>query len=347
MKKFLTKISRIFRGRRKSAGLTLVELLVALVISTLVVILAGSAIAMVTSVNQEAQQKIERLIDLSRAFDFMSQEIRTARRINSTETTVADGNSISVANVVANAGINLTSLGNYGTIVLYLEVPITSSVPATCPAGGPNAGAAPPSPTDFDPVVYDIRTSPTSWLGPRIVSRYGRIPSEDGSIDPCSNPVSSDILVDAIADTDMNPAPTCNSPAVLVGNGGFYACVNGGLVDLYMRSKVGDLKTHSLSSKAFSRLGNSNTISAPALSGARQTGGDNMTLSWTWNGSGSPTFKLYRSVAGGQGTEIYSGSNSSNTSLLSGSTGETNCYVATATVGSYTSPYSNEICEPR
>lgn len=327
--------------------MTLVELLVALIISTIVVILAGSAIAMVTSFNQEAQAKIERLIDLSRAFDFMSQEIRTARRINSTETTVADGASISVANVVSNAGMNLTELGNYGTIVLYLEVPITSKIPTTCPTGSPNAGQAPPSPADYDRVIYDLRLNPTSWLGPRIISRYGRIPNQDGSIDPCSNPISSDILVDAIADSNINPTPTCNSPAVLFGGGGFYACVNGGLVDLYMQSQVGDLKTHSLSSKAFSRLGNNNTISAPVLSGARQSGGDNITLSWTWTGTGTPNFQLYRSVAGGQGTEVYSGTNFSSTTLLSGNSGEANCYAVAATVGSYTSPYSNQICETR
>ncbi|ABW30794.1 hypothetical protein AM1_5853 [Acaryochloris marina MBIC11017] len=48
--------------------------------------------------------------------------------------------------------------------------------------------------------MYDVRPSTRDWLAPNSVYRFGRVPRSDGSIDPCSNPVASDTLVDAIAE---------------------------------------------------------------------------------------------------------------------------------------------------
>ncbi|PSB02946.1 prepilin-type cleavage/methylation domain-containing protein [Merismopedia glauca CCAP 1448/3] len=331
---------------KSSSGMTLVELMVAIIISAMVIIVASSALVNLLTVNQKAAAKIERRIDLSRAFDFMSYEIRTSRRINSSATAVADGTNTLIENVVTSTGLNLSDLGSYGTMVLYLEIPIIDNPPTTCPVGSPHAGLPPPTPTDYDQVIYDIRPNPSSWLSPRIISRYGRIPRSDGTIDPCEDPVSSDVLVDSISDRDITPTPNCTTPGVLSGGGGFYACVNGGLVDLYMQSKLGDLKTHNLASKAFSRLSTNNTLAAPVLSGTRQTGTNNLNLSWTWTGSNGVTFKLYRVVAGAT-TEVYSGANLSLTDTLAGNSGDANCYSVIATVGSYTSDYSNQVCETR
>jgi prepilin-type N-terminal cleavage/methylation domain-containing protein len=331
---------------KSSSGMTLVELMVAIIISSMVVIVAGSALVNILTVNEKAAAKIERRMDLSRAFDFISNEIRTSRRINSSATKIVDGINTTIESVVTSTGLNLNELGNYGTMVLYLEVPIIENAPAVCPAGTPHAGSPPPTPTDYDRVIYDIRANPTDWLSPRIISRYGRIPSGDGTIDPCKDPVSSDILVDSVSDQNITPSPTCNSPAVLLGSGGFSACVNGGLVDIYMKSKVGDLQTHNLASKAFSRLSSSNTLAVPVLSGTRQTNTDSMNLSWTWTGASDVTFKLYRVVAG-VSTEVYSGTNLSTIDTLTGNTGDTNCYTLMASVGSYTSDRSNEVCEAR
>ncbi|HCF25812.1 MAG TPA: prepilin-type cleavage/methylation domain-containing protein [Cyanobacteria bacterium UBA11049] len=327
-------ISKLFKVKKRTAGFTVVELLIAILISTIVITIAGFALVTIASISQKAEAKIERRIDLSRAFDFMTHEIRMARRINRTDTTVANGTTITLENVVTNSGLNVSNLGSYGTLVLYLEIPITGNIPASCPSGSP-------SPTNYDIVVYDIRPKTGSWLGPSTINRYGRIPKRDGTIDPCSDSVASDVLVDSISDTDVSLS--CNSPGVLSGSGGFHACVNERQVELYLRSKVTNIETHNLTSKAFSRLGSPTTELAPVLSGMRS--GNEINLSWTWAGTGSPTFKLYRSVDG-IATEIYSGSNLSATDTLIGNN-DANCYTVTATISSYTSPASNTVCETK
>lgn len=347
MKNHFSKIfivSKIVGTQKPSAGFTLVELLVAALISIIVISMAGFGIVTILSISKKAEARTERRIDLSRAFDFITNEIRMTRRINRTATTVANGTSITVDDVVTSSGLSLSALGSYGTIALYLEIPITSAIPATCPAGGPNAGSAPPTPADHDRVVYDIRSNTSTWLGPSVINRYGRIPKSDGTIDPCSNPISSDILVDSIS--DINISPTCNLPAVLSGTKGFYACVNGRQVDVYLQSRVTNTEAHNLTSRVVSRLRSSTTEPAPILAGTRSPATDTMNLSWTWTGSGSVTFKLYQRV-GGVTTEIYSGSDLSRPSTLTGIAGEPNCYTVTATVGSNTSPYSNEVCESK
>lgn len=205
------------------AGFTLVELLVAGVISTIVILVAWSGLVSAMSISQTAQARSARQAELNRALDFMTNEIRMARSINQSATLTANGTTVSLNDVVTSAGVNLASLGSYGTLGLYLERPIAEA-PTICPVGGPNAGAAPPAPADFDPIVYDIRPSPSGWLQPRMVARYGRVPLADGTINPCSSPVSSDPMVDALS-TTMKTTPTCSG--VLSGDGGFYSCVEG------------------------------------------------------------------------------------------------------------------------
>lgn len=339
MKNPFSKVSKMVNNHQSSTGLTLVELLVVILISAIVISVAGSSVVAILAANKKAEVRIERRIDLSRAFDFMTNEIRMARSINRTGNTVANGITGTVEDVVTASGLNPTS---FGTIVLYLEIPITSTIPVICPAGGPNAGLAPPTPTNYDRVVYDIRSSST-WLGPRVIARHGRIPRSDGTINPCSNPVANDVLVDSISDT---PDPNNGPPSTCPGAGGFYACVSSSerQVDFYLNSEVaGAVEAHNLTSKAASRLRSPTTLT---LSGTRQSGTNTMNLSWTWTGSGSVTFKLYRRVGGGTATEVYSGPNLNATNTLTGNAGEANCYAVTATAGSGTIA-SNGVCQPK
>ncbi len=243
MKNYLKIYLKIFNIRSSSAGFTLIELMVAMALTTIVVSAAGFGLVTMTGSNKKAEAKTQRRIELSRASDFIMDEIRMARRINRTDTTVANGTTVTLSNVVT-ASNTATAfnppLGSTGTIVLYLEIPLA---PTTC--GGS------PGPT-FDRVVYDIRSSTSNWLSPRTINRYGRIPGNDGKIDPCSTPVASEVLVDSISDTNINP--TCTSPAVLSGAEGFYSCVNNRVVDLYLRSKVISTENYDLNSKGFARI---------------------------------------------------------------------------------------------
>lgn len=245
----MNKYLKIFKTCRSSAGFTLIELLVAMALTTIVVSLTGFGLVAMTNNNKTSEAKTQRRIELSRASDFIMNEIRMARRINTTNNTTTTA---SAAVTTSNTATPFSpSLGSTGTIVLYLEIPTTGTIPVTCPTGGPNPGSVPPSPSTYDRVIYDIRSNTSTWLPPRVINRYGRIPGNDGTINPCSSPQASEALVDSISDTNINP--TCNSPAVLSGAGGFYACVNGRLVELYLRSKVTDTENYNLSSKGFSR----------------------------------------------------------------------------------------------
>ena len=240
---------KVFNVRSSSAGFTLIELMIAMTLTTIVIGVAGFGLVALTGSNTKAEVKTQRRIELSRASDFILDEIRMARRINTTtNTTTTASDAVTASNTATAFSPTLGSTG--GTIVLYLEIPITSTITGNCPAGTPREGLAPAT---FDRVVYDIRSSTSTWLSPRTINRYGRIPTNDGIIDPCSNPVANEALVDSIIDTP-NINPTCTSPAVLSGTGGFYACVNDRTVALYLRSKVTSTENYDLNSKGFARV---------------------------------------------------------------------------------------------
>lgn len=321
-------------------GVTLVELLAATIITGLVTSVIGFGVITASQANKKTESVAARRHDLSRAFDFISNEIRMANRINRTNNVVAS-NSSTLANVVTDAGLNLADLGAYGTLVLYLEIPINSSIPEVCPADGPNAGVAPPQPANYDRVVYDVRASGQDWLPPNSIFRYGRIPELDGSINPCSDPIASDTLVDAIA-TANDESPPCPAPGVLVGSMGFQACVKGTQVDLLMRSNISDVEIHRLSSTATSRLGNTQTV--PVLTGTRLPDTDTVDLSWTWSGQTALTTYAVQQVIVTNTSQVYSGGNASTSVALSGNSGEQHCYSVTATTGAVTSPESNTVC---
>lgn len=321
-------------------GVTLVELLTATIITSLVTSLIGFGVITATQANKRTESIAARRHDLSRAFDFISNEIRMAHRINQTNNVVASSSS-TLANVVTNAGLPLSDLGAYGTLVLYLEIPINSQIPAVCPAGGPNAGSPPPQPANYDRVVYDVRASGQDWLPPNSIFRYGRVPELDGSINPCRDPISSDTLVDAIANV-TDESPPCPTPGVLVGTTGFQACVKGMQVDLFMRSHISEVEIHRLNSTATSRLGNTQPV--PILTGTRQPGTDTVDLTWTWSGQISATTFAVKQVVVTNESQVYSGGNLSTAVTLSGSSGEQHCYSVTATTGAVTSPESNTVC---
>jgi prepilin-type N-terminal cleavage/methylation domain-containing protein len=237
--------------RLTNHGFTLIELLVATLITSVVILVAWSGLISAMSMSQAAEAKSARQSELNKALDFMTNEIRMARSINESGTLAANGTTVTLANVIASAGVNPSALGSYGTISLYLERPTQTNIPAICPAGGPNAGAPPPTPADFDPIVYDIRPSPSGWLQPRMVTRYGRVPSSDGTINPCSRPISSDPMIDALS-TVMQTTPACTG--VLSGDGGFYSCVNGKEVNLFFQSDIDNAQIKQVSSTVASRV---------------------------------------------------------------------------------------------
>ncbi len=226
--------SRTYQRRiLKRQGFTLTELMVASLLLSIVISVAWTGLISMMNMSQAAQAKSARQIELNTALDVMTTEVRQAKAINRSGAIAANGSTISVQDVAESAGVNLNDLGPYGDIALYLELPTTLR-DATCPtANGPVVADT------VDKVVYDVRPSPTGWMSPNAVVRYGRIPNLDGSINPCSAPVANDIMADSLSDVAEDPS--CKG--ILTGSPGFHTCTQGDNVELLFKSTIQDLDT--------------------------------------------------------------------------------------------------------
>ncbi len=233
----------IYQQQTRQRGFSLVELIVGTVLTSIVIFLAWAGLIWTLSFSNTAQAKTARVNELIRAQDIMISEIREAQSVNQSGSLQANGATVSMIDVVAKSGITLNDLGNYGDIALYLELPTNASV-KSCPT---DTGSIPADP--IDRVIYDIRPSPPGWLEPKAISRYGRIPSMDGSIDPCSKPVANDIIADSVANTAS--AGTCNG--VISGSDGFRACMKGESLNLLMKSSINGVDSLSTQSHVTTR----------------------------------------------------------------------------------------------
>jgi prepilin-type N-terminal cleavage/methylation domain-containing protein len=238
----LTQTNANLAAKKDSGGFTLTELIVATAITSIVLTLAGMGLMGILTANQAAEQRQNRRQELGRALAFIADDIRAAQRINkngANQTVLA-----SAAVTAASPPLSYAS-SIAGTVALYLEIPMDA--PATCPGG-----AAMPNPSNVDRVTYEIRTKRTEflnstptlneklWRGPYILYRHGRIPRLDGGVNPCSEPVASEVLVDGLLNENASIPPSCgpttSAPApVLSGIGGFYTCVVGDQVALLLR----------------------------------------------------------------------------------------------------------------
>lgn len=229
--------------RRSRRGFTLTEIMIGSLLLSVVILIAWTGLLSAMNMSASAQAKTAHKIELTTALDMMTNEVRHAQSVNRSGEVALDGSSVSLADVVTNAGINLDDLGNYGDLALYLELPVDPSITA-CPSGTP--------PDSVDRVVYDIRDAPSEWLQPKAVTRYGRIPNIDGKINPCSRPVANDIIADALSSEKSNTPPPC--AGVLSGSNGFQSCTNGENVELMFKSVISDTGAKPVSSAITPRI---------------------------------------------------------------------------------------------
>lgn len=250
---WLTRLSQSLKSSRKSGskGFTLIELIVTSLLVSVVILVSWSGLISLTHMSSVAEAKSMRLLEVNRAIDFVTEEIRKSRAVNSDGITIVDGTTTDIADLLTTKGFDLSVLGNYGDLALYLEVPAIEPPQAICPAGGPNAGNPPPTPSEFDQVIYDVRPSPDEWLAPRTVMRYGRIHSNESTFNPCDSPISSDPIADALSD-DQTKAPSC--AGVITGGPGFYTCGENNQTKVTFLSSVVDSSTEELSTTVASRV---------------------------------------------------------------------------------------------
>lgn len=134
MKFYSRKIKNLVSDVDTNKGFTLIEVLMAAAIMSIVVSLAGTAFVGLLQQNQKAKAESDRRTNLNRALDYIANDIRMARTIEST------------------AGLTLPS---GATGVLRLTIP--------------NQDPAVSTPYN---VIYYISNSLTGWESPRSIMRF-------------------------------------------------------------------------------------------------------------------------------------------------------------------------------
>ncbi|WP_373544790.1 type II secretion system protein J [Chamaesiphon sp.] len=193
-------------------GFTLVELLVALVITGIVISLTGTGLYALMNANQRSQIETTDRLELEQALAFMTDEIKMSQQV--------------MTNIPADAtDFNQASGATDIQIILVLK-----------PA---------PSSKLTKPIIYYLADPPNSsvWLGPRVIYRWGPTLLQNGNysdgdgIDVAlilpGSPIEyfNEVLVDRISDRGTAPANiACESsynysiPA-MTDRKGFYACI--------------------------------------------------------------------------------------------------------------------------
>jgi prepilin-type N-terminal cleavage/methylation domain-containing protein len=196
-------------------GFTLVELLVALVITGIVISLAGSGLYTLMQANHRAQIEITDRLELEQALAFMTDEIKMSKQV-------------------------LTSLPKVKGKIHFQDASGSSDVkPILILSPSANSGLT-------DPIVYYIADPPNSsvWLGPRVIYRWGPTLLQNGNYSdgkggdltqlPIGSPVEyyNEVLIDRISDLAASTANIAcesnysNAIPIVTDRQGFYACIS-------------------------------------------------------------------------------------------------------------------------
>lgn len=209
---------KIRKTNELEAGFTLMELLLALVITGIVISLAGSGLYALMNANQRSQNETSERIELERAVAFMTDEIKMSQQIMTSIPTESKGDKI----------FNSASGSSFVQVVLVLK-----------PAA--NSGLT-------NPIIYYLADPPNEsvWLGPRVIYRWGPTLLQNGNYSngdgseiaktKPNKPVEyfNEVVVDRLSDLVIDAAKiNCGSGYnYLDVNGkakdssGFYACIS-------------------------------------------------------------------------------------------------------------------------
>ena len=225
-----------FNQTDRSAGYTLIELLVSISIMGIVSALVGTGITFMVSSNQKLAAAQSRRVEVSQALEVISYDIRRAENVNGIQNTTPAANigaaiTASVNSTAAGAGsLGSTWDSSLYTPVLFFNISIVCSGTTIIP----------------ERVIYSTKAKVAGdgRVGPNILYRYGRIADATDSI-PCSG---NDPVNVPIADNipNVTTTPTCSSPtatlvpATSAGTNGFYTCVSDKQVSIALFAKLND-----------------------------------------------------------------------------------------------------------
>lgn len=209
---------KLLKPQKANSGFTLTELLVGLIMGSIVVGSMGFGLMQVLQATQSETSKSAARNEISRALDFISDEMRRARLIENNADN-ADGE---------DGGGNLLFDVSGKTVVFALEIPdITNDLdidsnPATGTIASDNDD------TTSERIVYYLRTnSGTDWEGPQVLYRWG--PPFDANGNYTEGAWQHEALIDNIDDTVVaSPCATSGgtvTPAPPASPTGFYACL--------------------------------------------------------------------------------------------------------------------------
>ncbi len=262
---------KILVTQKKNAGFTLIELLVAMAITTIVVSIAGFGLVTITSANTKAETETQRRVDLNRALDFISNEVRIATQVNDrisaptwawtslgstgspsaqlylqipykAVNSMTSGGSITVNNHGLSNG-NAVIFTGYGTIATglsknqryYLRDVDTNTFNLSDTVGGTAktlTSNSSGSLTVNQLIIYYIRDNTSTWLKPKTINR---------SVGDCESSYA---------------ASNCNTLVDSIAASGFITSVTSSRqADLRLIGSLDDqsTQTYEVSTKAFTR----------------------------------------------------------------------------------------------
>jgi Tfp pilus assembly protein PilW len=192
---------KLLKKNQSNSGFTLIELLVGLVMSIFVIGALGFGLMTVLQTNQRENSKVKARTENSRALDFVSDEVRRARNIESDTTFNAPRFPASPDK----------------TVVLALDIPEISDSATMDSDKDAN--------TTNERIVYYLSSNiGPNWKGPQVLYRWG--PPLDINGKYTDGLWDAQALIDGINTTPVtNPCST--GTVSTVNPTGFYACITG------------------------------------------------------------------------------------------------------------------------
>jgi hypothetical protein len=196
---------KLLKKSQSNSGFTLTELLVGLIMSIFVIGALGFGLMTVLTTSQRENSKVTARTENSRALDFISDEVRRARTIE-TNATNAPRFTISGA-----------------TVVLALDIPLVNDDVTL----GTDSNAT----VKDERVVYYLKSnSGTNWKGPQVLYRWGPPLNANGEYSPktggTTNHWTEQALIDGINNTTVS-SPCATGTVTPANPTGFYACITG------------------------------------------------------------------------------------------------------------------------
>lgn len=248
------KLQKLLKKNKSNAGFTLTELLVGLFMSIFVIGALGFGLMQVLRTTQTEGSKVTARNENSRALDFISDEVRRARTVDTD--TNGSGKSFDSSETVVLV-LNIPEISSTGKIVYYLKSKLTSDI--------------------------------ENWEGPQVLYRWGPPLNADGNY--TNGDWQEEALIDGIDDKEIatselvssclnrSGTPTPSTPK------GFYACIFGdNTAQLYL---TGETKTASgVANDTDSHLSDSKVV-ARARTRANNATDINTSIYWNVEGIGS------------------------------------------------------------